>query len=41
MQRFEAAVILMEKNLDKVEFLIGDKLEYNQGLLNEQSLDLF
>lgn len=31
----------MEKNLDKVEFLIGDKLEFNQGLLNEQSLDLF
>jgi hypothetical protein len=41
MQKLEAAVIHMEKNLDKVEFLIGDKIEFNQGLLNEKSLGLF
>ena len=34
-------MILMEKILDKVEFLIGDKLGFDQGLLNEQSFDLF
>ena len=41
MPKSEAAVIHMEKILDEISFLIGEKPDCNEGLLKQQSFGLF
>ena len=41
MPKYEAAVILMEKALDEIDFLIGDKPNNFDELLNQQSFEVF
>jgi hypothetical protein len=41
MPKLEAVVILMEKFLKEIEFLVGDKFENVEELLNQRSFDVF